>query len=169
MKRLIRSGLMVASVSLMLSVPAYANTSANGTTGTGVYATNTGNFAGVGAPNNMGVNRTNGVGGATDGIGGGLRDITTGIGNGVRDVTTGIGNGVRDVANGVGNGVRDMTDGITNDRVRTNNYNGTTTNNNGRYRTNATTTNRNNNWGWLGLLGLVGLAGLRQRHPERES
>lgn len=151
MKRLVQSGLMVASMSLMLSVPAFANTPANGMTGANVNRTTTGYH----------VNGT-----YTNGVATGVRDVTYGVANGVRDVTNGIANGVQDVTNGVTNGVRDVTNGTN---VRDGNYTGyrTSSVNNGRYRTTATT-NRNYNWGWLGLLGLIGLAGMRSRNPERE-
>ncbi|MBW5447454.1 hypothetical protein GE107_15455 [Cohnella sp. CFH 77786] len=145
MNRQITSGLMVASVSLMLAVPAFAHGTTTGMTAT---TTGTGTYAGTGT--------TTGT-------------TYTGTGVGVNGMNRPFANDGM-VTNRYGTyGTTTYTnDGITN-RYGVNNYTGyNTTVTDGRYRTRAATTNRNYNWGWLGLLGLIGLAGMRGRNPERD-
>lgn len=139
MKKLIKSGLLVAGVSLMFTVPAFAETSTgHSMTGAGMTGTGTG----VGTYS----------GTTTYNAPGAVRNYTNGV----------LTNGYTATDGYTNNGITTNTG-----RYGVNNYTGYRTGYDGRYRTTAATTNRNYNWGWLGLLGLIGLAGMRSRNPER--
>jgi hypothetical protein len=148
MKRLIQSGLMVASLSLMLSVPAYADTPREVVDRTEARINSTINKSVGTLKDTITPNRTGTIHGMrTDGGTGTTRGYT---------------NGVWDGGIPRGNPTNDMING--NNRYGTNNVTGYGTTNTGNYRTRATT--NNGNWGWLGLLGLIGLAGMRSRNPQ---
>jgi len=157
MKKLIKSGLLVAGVSIMLTVPAYAYTG-NGNGGNGGLGNGMGNPKSGAAQSGIGI-RANGTG---------MRDGTKIRSQGARSATdhdvsvygTGTGSQFRNVNAGVpgmanrnvdGYGARTYADGATD----------------GAYRTRAAAAPaRGMRWGWLGLLGLLGLAGMRKRNPQ---
>lgn len=142
-------GILIAVASLMIAVPAYANTATNGGNG-GLgngMGTNKGMQNGISAnQGNAGMNvRSNGVQ---------TRSRTT-PNYDVSVYGTGTGTQFQNVnANDAG-----MTNHDRNNRMQTNTNDG--------YRPLNTNENRGMDWGWLGLLGLIGLTGLFKRDPQR--
>ncbi|XID92446.1 WGxxGxxG family protein [Paenibacillaceae bacterium WGS1546] len=145
MRKRIISGLWVAGVAVMLTVPAYAHTTTdggNGGLGNGMGTYRTGTHAGIGThANGKGMQGVHGAGRAPN------YDVSvygTGTGSQFRNVNPGTPPGA--AGGNAGFGVRTNTDGA--------------------YRTTAAAPARGGGWGWLGLLGLLGLAGMRNRQPQ---
>ncbi|WP_136605205.1 WGxxGxxG family protein [Paenibacillus dokdonensis] len=145
MKRQIKGGLLVAGLSLMLAVPAYAHTAAED-----------GGNGGMG--NGMGTAKTN------NGSNYKVNEVGTGPNYDVSVYGTSTGSQYLNTKNRM----------IDTGRMETTNYNGNRpdmlSNSTDRgLHTNSTTTNRGvGSWGWLGLLGLFGLAGMRNKNSDRE-
>lgn len=140
-------GVWIAVVSLMIAVPAYANTATtnggNGGLGNGMKGMQNGTSANrdhsrMHMQSNGNLTRTK----STPNY-----DISV--------YGTPTGSQFQNV-NANDNG---MTDQNRDNRMQTNTNNG--------YRALNTNTTRGMDWGWLGLLGLIGLAGLFNRNPQR--